>query len=556
MRRPELVAMWLLALALRVLQIAFEPAYLHPDALFQGLEPAFRAVYGHGVVAWEFKEGLRSWSWPGLLAAPFAVLNLLGVSGPGQGMAWSVAFARSIPALIDLACMALAMGLVRQRAGPISVRVVGWVAACHPAWVIMAAQPLVDVPAAALLLALISLARPERRAGERINRSEGPPDAAPPHALRTHDPLEAPDWLHASALGAVAAITVLFRVQLAPAVFGLGVLWLVHHRAGLRTAPVPWLTRPLVGFVVAAALWGGLDWLTWGAPWHTLRAYLTYNLQQGQTAFGTMAADAYWTQFGQAAPGLRWASLPLLLVGARRAPWLAVALLGVVLPHQWVPYKVWRFLHPALWLWLCLAAIGLDALVDHISRAWRTRRPPATAVRSAPQGSTTLLATILGCVLVCGVAWQDGGVWRTTWLFHQGGAEAVRRSRGLNRAALAASELSEVRRVLQAVLPEAAAPGHALLGHDVEVLHALGKRVDRSALLDRDTWFVVDGPLGRTHPERPRLLRDWASGVALFQLEEILTQNILNGRSDTKTGSPPKTANSPKIQAPSAPSSP
>src|SRR5690606_17378937 len=53
---------------MRLVQAVTEPAYLHPDALFQALEPAFSLVWGYGIETWEFREGMRSWVWPGLLA--------------------------------------------------------------------------------------------------------------------------------------------------------------------------------------------------------------------------------------------------------------------------------------------------------------------------------------------------------------------------------------------------------------------------------------------------------------------------------------------------------
>ncbi len=497
MIRAELIALWMLAAGLRLLQIAFEPAYLHPDALYQGLEPAFRAVYGHGVVSWEFKEGLRSWVWPGLLAAPFAVLHALGLAGPGQGMAWSVALARLLPVLIDLLGLGVAMGLVRRVSTTPAVRFVGWVGALHPAFVIMAAQPLIDVPAATLLLSLLSVAQrsePMNTGSDDSRRVAGAP----------YQPTRS--WL----LGALAAATVLLRIQLAPAVAVVAALWLWRHRAHVRRDPKATLLGPALAASAVVLAWGGLDWLTWGAPWHTFRAYLAYNLGQGQTAFGAMAADRYWAHFGDAVPVLRWLSLPLLLLGSRRVPWLACAFVAIALPHQLLPYKVWRFLHPALWLWLCLTGVGVAELFAQLA-----------ASRGASRSRRVAALVAVVTTAACGFAWHDAGVWRTTWLYHQGGDEAVRRSRGLNRATLVASRLPRIRRVVQAVLPEAAAPGHALLGHDAAVLHPLGARVPRGALLDRDVWFVVDGPDVHARPAGGRLLmRDWDSGVAVFQVTD------------------------------------
>ena len=39
-----------------------------PDEIYQSFEPAHRLVFGHGLVAWEFLEGARTWAVPGFVA--------------------------------------------------------------------------------------------------------------------------------------------------------------------------------------------------------------------------------------------------------------------------------------------------------------------------------------------------------------------------------------------------------------------------------------------------------------------------------------------------------
>jgi len=51
---------------------------LHPDEVYQFLEPAFFKVHGYGVLAWEWRQGLRNW------AAPLVLAGLLKV-GAGSG---------------------------------------------------------------------------------------------------------------------------------------------------------------------------------------------------------------------------------------------------------------------------------------------------------------------------------------------------------------------------------------------------------------------------------------------------------------------------------------
>ena len=59
----------------------WSPSAISPDEVFQTVEQGFRIVHGRGVVPWEFREGLRSWVFPGFLAAVLAVGDLVGPAG-------------------------------------------------------------------------------------------------------------------------------------------------------------------------------------------------------------------------------------------------------------------------------------------------------------------------------------------------------------------------------------------------------------------------------------------------------------------------------------------
>lgn len=466
----------LLAAASRAWQIGNEAAYLHPDALGQALEPAFRAVFGYGEVAWEFRDGLRNWLVPGLYLPAFGLAKLLGAPGSAAGMAPYVALARAIGAVVDLVALGLAMGLtarmVAPRVRPVALGWVGLLGALHPAFAVMGAQPLVDVPASTLLLAGVWLA------------GGGHPR---------------------SGAAAAAALTLcgLLRPQLAPAVGLLLLAGLLRDRRGL-----------LLGAGAALALVACVDWATWGTPLHSLVAYLRYNLGAGQTAFGVMPADRYLAHFALAMP-VGVVLLPGLAVfGARKAPMLLLLLLAVVLPHQLVPYKVWRFLHPALWLLLVLSGVGVGVAADALEKRLvdvRVRR---------------LVAIMLLLAAAAGAAAATAGetLWQTTWLWHQGGAEAVERSRALNAAALRISALAPPpARCLQAVLPREAAPGAALFGHDLRVVHPLGgPRPDAAALRSVDC-FVLPAEAGEPParfvavpgPELPAGVRVWRAAADL-----------------------------------------
>src|SRR5260221_8458612 len=68
-RLHPLAALLLLAAAIR-LPLAFWPNVLHPDEIFQCLEPAWRMLGHDGIVSWEWRYGMRGWLLPSLMAGP------------------------------------------------------------------------------------------------------------------------------------------------------------------------------------------------------------------------------------------------------------------------------------------------------------------------------------------------------------------------------------------------------------------------------------------------------------------------------------------------------
>ncbi|MBC8070511.1 MAG: hypothetical protein IAG13_19420, partial [Deltaproteobacteria bacterium] len=112
------------------------------------------------------------------------------------------------------------------------------------------------------------------------------------------------------------------------------------------------------------------------------------------------------------------------------------------------------------------------------------------------------------------LAWVRAAPWETTWLFDRGGWPAIVRARGLDRAMLELSRRPSPTRVVQAVLPAAGAPGLALLGHDVLLVHTIGAPPDPAVLATVDAWIV--GPEQEVPPELERVFVDARSGVQLI----------------------------------------
>lgn len=63
-----LVVISAIGFSLRVRETLSISHLLHPDEVFQTLEPAHRLAFGVGVISWEWRDGIRSWVFPACLA--------------------------------------------------------------------------------------------------------------------------------------------------------------------------------------------------------------------------------------------------------------------------------------------------------------------------------------------------------------------------------------------------------------------------------------------------------------------------------------------------------
>ncbi|MFC2162752.1 glycosyltransferase family 39 protein [Candidatus Altiarchaeota archaeon] len=84
MERKGLIALIFAAFISRAYSLYATRGYIHPDNLYQILEPAHRFVYGYGVVTWEFVYGMRSWMQPLLTAMIFRAGLMAGLDDIGQ----------------------------------------------------------------------------------------------------------------------------------------------------------------------------------------------------------------------------------------------------------------------------------------------------------------------------------------------------------------------------------------------------------------------------------------------------------------------------------------
>lgn len=306
---------------------------IHPDEVYQYLEPAFFRVHGYGVLAWEWQVGLRNWAFPLIISWLLRTADAVGMRDP-----WAT---RAVVELPQWALNAWALAAVFRYA-----------------------RRRVDRTASLFALLLVALTGTVciyagRTLGESLSAAFL---WVAMEALDRNRPGLRPGLVGGAALG----LAVIARYG--SAVFVVAALaWLV---AGRR-----W--RTLLGCVVAggilAAALGALDWVTWGAPLHSLIAYVRFNLLSDQAArrFGAMPAGFYAAPLVKLFP--LWIGPGLVLALARERPRLSlplvcgVAYLAVLL---FTPHKEARFLYPALAL---LALAGAPQVARGAVEAGRLR---------------------------------------------------------------------------------------------------------------------------------------------------------------------------------------
>ncbi len=333
------------------LWLAFSDDGVHwPDEIYQTLEPAHRAAFGYGLLAWEFLEGARSWALPGLIAGVLKLTQVAGLDSPrvyltlvrilfcAVGIATSVViyrFARSsgasrLAASCGLACFSL-MSIA----------------------IYFAPRAMSETAAALAAVSGLALCVPSTASRAQL-------------------------WLGASFLG----LAVLFRLQCA--VFCVGLLLVLLAR-GAR--------RPFAEVLLVLGLWaflfGLIDRLTWGHWFYSAIVYLRFNVfQGGSVRFGRSPAG-YFTLALLHTLGPLWLVIAALSVLAvRRARGLFGIALLFFIPHWLSPHKELRFLAPLIPLWCVLAAVGLQVLIEAKAR-WIRIGAPALVLAAAAYSAAT-----------------------------------------------------------------------------------------------------------------------------------------------------------------------
>jgi GPI mannosyltransferase 3 len=345
------LARWLLlaalaaGAALRAWLALTDQGIAWPDEIYQSLEPAHRLVFGRGWVPLEFRDGLRTWVLPGLVAGLLELFRALGLSRPGL----YVPAAKLVFAAVGVATAWASARLARRMGG----------GALESA----AAGALWALAAPAIYFAPRGLSEPLSAFPVTLGLAW----ALPAEASRRER------LLGASLLG----FAVLLRLQDALLCVVLVLAWVARR----RWRPAAEVTAALLGW---AFLLGLLDWLTWGGWFHSAAAYWRYNWVQGHGAlFGASPPGYYLRVLWTSMPAVAAVLLPAALLGARRAPALGAAVALFLAVHSAIPHKELRFILPVLPAAMALAGVGLTVAAGIVASRIDRRVPVGLALLAA-----------------------------------------------------------------------------------------------------------------------------------------------------------------------------
>jgi len=307
---------------------------LHPDEVYQFLEPAFLKTHGYGVIAWEWQQGLRNWAAPLVLAAVLRMGASLGLTDPwvARGLVAIPLWALQAWGLVS------AVRLGRRRAGAAGGWTTAFALGCLPLFVAAAGRTLGEALSAAFLLV----------GAEALSRDEQPRRSG---------------LLGGAALGLAFVV----RYGSLPAV-AAGLVWVVARRRWLL------LGWAAVGLGVALVALGALDRATWGEAWHSVRAWADFNVRSSGAAraFGAEPPGYYWPFLWSQVPLWVW---PALVLGGIWA-WPGLGPAGAMAGLMFVAmvqtaHKEERFLYPVVVLLVAEAAPGLAALLERCRARWQ-----------------------------------------------------------------------------------------------------------------------------------------------------------------------------------------
>ena len=353
--RPQLVllaAIFAVGLLLRIGVALRSPSMEWPDEIFNTLEPAHRLAYGYGVVAWEWRYGIRTWAYPAFLAGVMRATAWMGAGSHGYLTGIII-----VLSLLSLSCIWFAYAWAKKSAGITAGLIAAGAAATWYQLVYFSPKSFNEVVATDFLLPGLYLGM----CGDELSEKKR--------------------FLLA---GVFLAIAVCLRVQLAPAVAFAVLYWCGKKWKSVAPPLFAGLLLPVIAF-------GVVDAFTWSYPFQSYVRYFQ------MAVFSTRSATHYgvepWYLFFTDLWKSMWPMLLLAAAAVRRNPLLGWVTAIIVVSHSLFAHKEFRFIYPVLPIIVTLAALGLVEVASYL----RTRLAFSLSPRMAVAAALVCLMIISGC---------------------------------------------------------------------------------------------------------------------------------------------------------------
>jgi phosphatidylinositol glycan class B len=357
--RIALISFLLIGFALRIGFATYIPSVVHPDEIYQTQEPAHRLAFGYGIVSWEWRDGVRSWVLPAVLAVVMRATAWMGAGSSGYLFG-----IKTVLSLLSLTPILFGYMWARRVSGAAAATVAGGACALWCDLVYFGPRALSEVVASNLLLAALYMGCYAERGSDRARLV---------------------------CAGLLLGLTVALRIQLAPAALVTGFfIWRFHIKSGLH-----WL---IAAFTAPILAFGIVDAFTLSYPFQSFVRYFWVNVIAGVSKkYGVEPWYFFLVMlFAHFGP-----LLLLAIVGVRKSAALAGTAGVIILSHSMLAHKEWRFIYPALPMIVVLAAIGLTEIVSRL-RYFKSVRSYSVAL---------VCLTILGTTSVI-YALKMGWQWR------------------------------------------------------------------------------------------------------------------------------------------------
>jgi len=337
-----LSALILLALLVRFGTALAFPNILWADEIFQTQEPAHRLTFGYGVVSWEFRDGARSWVFPGILAGVMRLTAWMGDGSRGYLLGVTIFLC-----LLSLSTIVVAFLWGYRTSGLVAAVITAAVCSVWFELVYFAPKAFNEVVAAHLLLPGVYLGVHRKPFGSRTRLF----------------------WA-----GCLCGLALALRIQLLPAV-AFAVVYICRKDWLGKWLPI------LAGILAPLLAFGLVDAFTWSYPFQSFWKAIWVNVVEGKSLDYGVSPWYGYLSYLKKSWSLGLVPITFLsIIGARRSPILAWLAIIIVLSHSFLAHKEYRFIYPAVVMVIVLAGLGTAELITQWRQLWSSSKKMVIAI--------------------------------------------------------------------------------------------------------------------------------------------------------------------------------